>query len=85
MVTLKTFKSTFQLTHPLVKAEKLKVILLLILLGHGGLASSYVLFFFHMDFEFLYLFNLSGKKVDSDADTTTEEDVLSKVTVVLCS
>lgn len=31
----------------------------------------------------VYVFHLSGKKVDSDGDTTWEEDVSSKVTVAL--
>lgn len=70
----KTFKFSFQLTLQLGKEEKLKVI------NWWDRLTKVFLIFFMLIFN-LYLFNLSGKKLDSDVDTTGEEDVLSKVTV----
>lgn len=51
----------------------------------GWLSKSICCLFFILIFQFLYIFHFSGKKVDSDADTTGEEDVFSKVTLTYIS
>lgn len=72
VVTQKTLKSNFQLTHQLGKAWRLKVILRFI--NEAGWKRPCVQHLFNV------VIYVVGKKMDSDLDITAEEEAFSKVT-----